>query len=75
MKMKWIPLDEAVNVIKSLHRLDWVCNFNRKYLKIHIDTRDKRCLIMDRNDEILSQKDYDSLKNKTYHGYEKTFNK
>ena len=73
-KMKWVSLDEAVNVIKSLHRLDWICDFDRKYLKIHIDTRDKHCLIMKRDDVILTQEEYDSLKNGTYMSYEKRFN-
>jgi len=73
--MKWVPLDEAVEVIKSLHRLDWIVNFNYKYLKIHIDTRDKGCLIMDRDCEVISQETYDSWKDKSYIGYEKHFNR
>jgi hypothetical protein len=73
-RMKWTPLEEVVEVVQSLDRLDWVCDFRRKYLKIHIDTRDKACLLMDRDDNILSQEEYDSLKNGTYNSYEKQFN-
>ena len=73
-RMKWTPLKEVAEVVQSLHRLDWVCDFKRKYLKIHIDTRNKDCLLMDRYDNILSQEEYDSLKNGTYNSYDKQFN-
>lgn len=74
-RMKWTPLEEVVKVVQSLHRLDWICDFKRKYLKIHIDTRDKGCLLMDRNDNILSQEEYNSLKDGTCDSYEKHFPK
>lgn len=72
-KMKWVSIDEAVAIVKSLHKLDWVMDFKLKYLKIYIDTRDKHCIILDRDDNILTQKQYDAYKSGEYLSYVKHF--
>jgi hypothetical protein len=62
-QMNYVPLDEAVELVKSLHRLDWIGNFDLKYIQIHIDTRDKKCILLNKNGKCFTQEQYDAFKN------------
>lgn len=54
--VKWIPLDEAVEIIKEFDA-GWPHNFKFKYLSLRIDTRDNHCVMMDRDGKPVDPED------------------
>ena len=70
-QMNWIPFDEAVEIVKNIDRLDWFGNFKMKYLSIRIDTRDFKCLLLDRDNRVLTQLEYEDYKNGKQFSYKK----
>lgn len=45
----WISMDEAVEDVSSLCPYCWLYNNRTKYVKIHVDTRDNKALLLDRH--------------------------
>ena len=72
--MPWIPINAATKLIKKIKGLDWVCDFSMKYVSIRIDTRDLRCVIMDRHNNVISKDKYESYKNGTNSTFKKRSN-
>ena len=62
--MRWISLDEAIRTIKKIKGFDWFHDFSLKYIAIHIDTRNRQCILLNRNHKVITQEQYDMLKNK-----------